>query len=107
MKISKFSLNIISELKHEELALKVHAILNERGCLAELETVRFYAAQARSYDIHDEREITVYIESILKIKKSGYDISRIEKLMSNRELSRDHKLIPLRMLADSVGKEEC
>jgi len=106
LKISKQSLESMAAPKYRELTTRVHRLVNERGCQADFGPVESYVAKAVAYGLRDEVEVTVYVECALKIERSGYDMAKVERLMSDDELSRDHKLIPLRMLADHVGKGE-
>lgn len=106
MKISKRTFNEMAAPRREEAAGRVHALLAERGTEVAPEVVGRHVARAQAYGIHDEKELTVYVECVLTIEKSGFDMRKVERLMSDEQLSRDHKLIPLRMLADSVARGE-
>ncbi len=54
MQLSKDSLERMAVLKYEELANEVHTLINERGCRVDIESVKFYVAKARSYNLHDK-----------------------------------------------------
>lgn len=44
--------------------------------------------------------------SLWAIRRGGFDMGKVRNLLSREDLSKDHKLVPLRMLADILLKQD-
>jgi len=99
--LKKSTLERMADIKYQEIASNI----NKRMNITDTELILDYIEEARSYGIHDEKEITVYVESVYKLKKSDYDMNKIRRLMQNQDSSHDHKLIPIRLLVDILERK--
>jgi hypothetical protein len=100
--IRRAQLEAMAEERLEEIASELH---RKAPYIARDEASR-YVSEKASLGFTQSLELQSLATSLWAIQRAGFDMGKIRSFLSRDDLSKDHKLVPLRMLAEILLGQE-
>ena len=102
MRITREQFARLGTIQYEGFLRRLVADLEKKGLASYQCSVHDLLEDAIASGLSTEEAVSIYVECILKLKRSHFDVGKVKKVIASEDLDRDHKLIALKMMVFQV-----